>query len=85
MSQFQEAFVKMASEIIISSNANVIELPQILIIYLENIGGYIGDFFNTVEINNPKRNIKHFQKIIALQLLKLVDKYMEIFKEYDQS
>ena len=85
MSQFQEAFVKMASEIIISSNANMIELSQILIIYLENIGGYIGDFFNTVEINNPKRNIKHFQKIISLQLLKLVDKYMEIFKEYDQS
>ncbi len=79
--QISSAFTKMAAECILSHHKNRGELAQIYIVYLENVGGYIGDFFNTTQIENPKKNIKKFQKIITLQLLKIVDKYMEIFKE----
>ena len=79
--QFSSAFTKVASECILAPSQHTGELSQIFIIYLENIGGYIGDFFNTTQIKNPKKNIKQFQKIITLQLLKIADKYAEIFKE----
>ncbi len=83
MKQFQSAFVEMASEIIKAPQTNTNELSQIFVIYLENIGGYIGDFLNTAEIDNPKRNIKHFQKIITVQLLKILDKYLEILRKVE--
>ena len=79
--QFQSSFNNTAGQLIVTSSEKFNELAQIYIIYLENIGGYIGDFFNTSNINNPKRNIKHFQKIIATQFLKIVDKYLEGLKE----
>ena len=79
--QFSSAFTKIAAECILSTSQHTGELAQIFIIYLENIGGYIGDFFNTTQIENPKKNIKQFQKIITHQFLKIIDKYMEIFKE----
>ncbi len=81
MEQFQKSFVDTASQLIITPSSNTNELAQIFIIYFENIGGYIGDFLNTTEIKNQKRNIKHFQKIISAQLLKIIEKYIEIFKE----
>ncbi len=79
--QFSSAFTKVAAESILTRFKNTGELPQIFIVYLENVGGYIGDFFNTKQIDNPKKNIKQFQKIITRQFLKIIDKYMEIFKE----
>ncbi len=79
--QFSSAFTKVAAECILTRHKNTGELAQIFIVYLENIGGYIGDFFNTKQIDNPKKNIKQFQKIITRQFLKIIDKYMEIFKE----
>ena len=79
--QFSSAFTKVAAECILAKHNNTGELAQIFIVYLENVGGYIGDFFNTPKIENPKKNIKKFQKIITHQLLKIVDKYLEIFKE----
>ncbi len=81
MDQFSSAFTKVAAECILANNKNTGELAQIFIIYLENIGGYIGDFFNTAQIENPKKNIKKFQKIITFQLLKIINKYKEIFNE----
>ncbi len=81
MEQFSSAFTKVAAECILAHHKNTGELAQIFIIYLENTGGYIGDFFNTTKIENPKKHIKQFQKIITLQFLKIIDKYMEIFKE----
>ena len=81
--QFQNSFNNTAEQLITTPSNKFNELAQIYIIYLENIGGYIGDFFNTSNINNPKRNIKHFQKIIATQFLKIVDKYIEGLKEID--
>ncbi len=81
MNEFSSAFTKVAAECILTNHKNTGELAQIFIIYLENIGGYIGDFFNTAKIENPKKNIKKFQKIITLQFLKIINKYKEIFKE----
>ncbi len=82
--QISSAFAKVAAECILAEHKNTGELAQILIVYLENVGGYIGDFFNTKQIENPKKNIKKFQKIITLQFLKIIDKYMEIFKDWDR-
>ena len=79
--QFSSAFTNVAAECILAHHKNTGELAQIFVIYLENIGGYIGDFLNTTQIENPKKNIKKFQKIITLQFLKIIDKYMEIFRE----
>ena len=78
--QFREAFVEIAGHLILTQDEETGELAQIFRIYLENIGGYIGDFLNTVNIKNPKRSIKHFQKIIATQFLKIIDKYLEILE-----
>ncbi len=80
MDQFQKAFVDLAGYLIIPQDEKTNEISQIFIIYLENIGGYIGDFFNTVNLENPKRNIKKFQKIIAFQFLKIIDKYLNFVK-----
>jgi hypothetical protein len=78
--QISSAFTKVAAECILSPRQHESELSQIFIVYLENIGGYIGDFFNTAKIDNPKKSIKQFQKVITLQFLKIIDKYMEIFE-----
>ncbi|NPA73752.1 MAG: motility associated factor glycosyltransferase family protein [Epsilonproteobacteria bacterium] len=80
MEQFQKAFVRIAENLIYTPNKKAGEISQIYSIYLENIGGYIGDFFNTVDIDNPKRNIKKFQKIISKQFLKIIDKYLEFIE-----
>jgi len=77
MQQFQNSFTAMAAQLINSEGHHSHELSQVYIIYLENIGGYIGDFFNTSGLKNPKRNIKLFQKIISMQLLKIVNKFLE--------
>ncbi len=81
--QFQKSFNATAEQLIVTPSNSFNELAQIYIIYLENIGGYIGDFFNTSSLDNPKRNIKHFQKIIATQFLKIVDKYLNGLKEIE--
>ncbi len=81
MDQFQKAFVELAGYLITLQNEKTNEIAQIYIIYLENIGGYIGDFFNTVNLQNPKRNIKKFQKIISTQFLKIIDKYLEFIEK----
>ncbi len=80
MEQFYKNFTYTTSELIKSPKDTIHELSQVYIMYLENIGGYIGDFFNTTNIPNPKRNIKQFQKIIVLQFLKIVDKYIDDLK-----
>jgi hypothetical protein len=80
--QLHNSFTLMAGILIDSKESNFHELSQIYVIYLENVGGYIGDFFNTSGIKNPKRSIKEFQKIITLQLLKIVDKYLESLEEF---
>jgi len=86
MDQFREAFVNLAGKLISMQNAQTSELAGIFIIYLENIGGHIGDLLNTENIKNPKRSIKHFQKIIAVQFLKIINKYLEILeKEVSQT
>ncbi len=81
MGQFQDAFVNLASTLIVSPQENAKELSEIYIIFLENVGGYIGDFFNTVNLPNPKRHIKRFQKIISKQFLKILDKYSKCLEE----
>ncbi len=76
MEQFQKAFVDLAEYLIASQDEKTNEIAQIYIIYLENIGGYIGDFLNTENLTNPKRNIKKFQKILSFQFLKIINKYL---------
>lgn len=76
MSAFSEGFIELASEMIRSPHANANELSQILIIFLENVGGYIGDFFNTREIDNPKRHIKQLQKLVSAQFEKIIGAYL---------
>jgi len=84
LSQFQTSFTNMATQLIAPASQEVHELSQIYVIYLENIGGYIGDFFNTSNLPNPKRNIKLFQKILVTQLLKIIDKYIEGLNEVEE-
>jgi len=82
--QFRANFSKMATELICSEDFHSHELSQVYVIYLENIGGYIGDFLNTTSIKNPKRSIKQFQKILAEQLLKIVNKFLEALETFEE-
>ncbi len=78
--QFRAAFTDIASNMITPPENQISELSQILIIYLQNIGGYVGDFLNTKEVDNPKRHIKQLQKIIAGQLKRIIKKYLEAIR-----
>ncbi|MEW5831659.1 MAG: 6-hydroxymethylpterin diphosphokinase MptE-like protein [Campylobacterota bacterium] len=69
---FQE-YSKMVSQLVQSSGD--IELAQIFTVYLEYISGYIGEFINSKNIDNPKRHTKKLQKIVVAQLLKLHNHY----------
>ena len=75
--QYHSAFVDTVSRLIVSSGPHSGELSAILVIYLENIGGYVGDFFNTKEIDNPKRHIKQLHKIVCRQLERLISCYRD--------
>ena len=78
---FNEAFNDIASRLIYKEYPHAIELSQIMLIYLENVGGYIGDFLNTREIDNPKRHVKKLQKIVAEQFEKIVKVYCRALEE----
>ncbi len=84
MSQFHNYFSTLGEELIASPSQHFNELAQVYIIYLENIGGYIGDFFNTQNIKNPKKHIKKFQKILISQFLKIADKYLESLEKINK-
>ncbi|BBG64834.1 hypothetical protein NNO_0132 [Hydrogenimonas sp.] len=75
--QFQAAFTEVASHLITTPDGHISELSQILIIYLQNIGGYMGDFFNTKGVDNPKRHIKYLQRAVSEQLIKIIEKYLD--------
>jgi hypothetical protein len=78
---FNEGFNEIASRLIHKEHPNASELSQIMLIYLENVGGYIGDFLNTREIDNPKRHVKKLQKIVAEQFEKIVKVYCRALEE----
>lgn len=74
---FQE-YSKMVSRLIQSSGE--IELAQIFAVYLEYISGYVGEFINSKNIDNPKRHTKKLQKIVVAQLLRLHGHYQTSLK-----
>ena len=53
------------------------ELHEILLNYLLKSSTWIIDLFNTKELNNPKHHVKKMQKIVVLQLKKILDLYEE--------
>ncbi len=85
MEQFHEAFVQISGKMITPSSKNSPELSGIYYVYLENIGGYIGDFFNSKGVENPKKHIKKLQKIISAQFLKIAKKYKEALDKFYQA
>ena len=82
MDQFHDAFVLISGKVITPGYEKATELSGIYHIYLGYVGGYIGDFFNSTGVSNPKKHIKKLQKIISLQLLKIADKYKEALDKF---
>ena len=70
---FFEEYSKTVSQLV--QSAGEFELSQIFAVYLEYISGYVGEFINSKNIDNPKRHTKKLQKILVAQLLKLHGHY----------
>ncbi len=80
--EFENSFARLSDKMIEKPTPEWAgELSQIMVIYLANIGGWIGDFINTKEIENPKRHTKQLQKIVAKQFEKLLESYDKSLKE----
>lgn len=62
-------------------NSHDSELKELLVIYFLGIAPYIFDFFNTKELDNPKKHTKKLKKIISLQLNRLIEPYEEALRE----
>ncbi len=82
LDKFQEHFLQMANVLMQPPHPECGELAQIYNIYLHYVGGYIGEFTNTRELNNPKRHIKKFQSILSKQFGKFTEVYIEALQKY---
>jgi len=71
-----EAFTQLYIDLLqqfLTSEVN--EFKEIVTVYFLRIGAYVTDMFNTKELTNPKRHIKKMQKIVGVQLSKIIDTY----------
>jgi len=58
---------------------------NIITLYIQMISGYLFDFINTKEIDNPKRHIKKLNKLLVFQLTRVVTYYKEFLKNFLKS
>jgi hypothetical protein len=81
MERFHDAFIEMSSILLKSPHANAYELTEIYSLYINYIGGYVSELTNTKELNNPKKHIKKYQKILVKQLKKFANRYGEVLEK----
>lgn len=58
---------------------------NIITLYIQMISGYLFDFINTKEIDNPKRHIKKLNKLLVTQLTRVVTYYEEFLEDFLKS
>ncbi len=58
------------------------DTDKVISLYIEMVSGYIFDFINTKEIDNPKKHIKKLSKLLTAQLTKLIAYYKEYLEDF---
>lgn len=58
---------------------------NIITLYIQMISGYLFDFINTKEIDNPKRHMKKLNKLLVSQLTRVVTYYKEFLENFLKS
>jgi len=62
-------------------NSDDSDLRELLVVYFLGTAPYIFDFFNSKELDNPKKHTKKLKKIIVLQLKRLIEPFEEALKK----
>jgi len=58
------------------------DLNYIITLYMQFVSGYIFDLINTKEIKNPKRLIKHLDRVVMPQIIRVVKYFRDNIQEY---
>jgi hypothetical protein len=58
------------------------DTDKVITLYIYMISGYIFDFINTEEIDNPKKHIKKLIKLLTEQLIRLIEYYKKYLTNF---
>ena len=61
---------------------NTADLNYIITLYMQFVSGYIFDLINTKEITNYKRLIKHLDKVVMPQIIRVIRYFRDNLQEY---
>lgn len=61
---------------------NTSDLNYIITLYMQFVSGYIFDLINTKEITNYKRLIKHLDRVVMPQIIRVVKYFKDNLQEY---
>lgn len=64
------------------NNVNTSDLNHIITMYMQFVSGYIFDLINTKEITNHKRLIKHLDRVVMPQIIRVINYFKEHLQEY---
>jgi len=58
------------------------DTDKVITLYIQMVSGYIFDFINTKEIDNPKKHIKKLTKLLTTQLIRLITYYKKYLEDF---
>jgi len=58
------------------------DTDKVITLYIHMTSGYIFDFINTKEVDNPKKHIKKLSKLLTTQLSRLIRYYKEYLENF---
>jgi hypothetical protein len=58
------------------------DTDKVITLYIQMVSGYIFDFINTKEIDNPKKHIKKLTKLLTTQLSRLIIYYKDYLEDF---
>ncbi len=85
VSAYLKSYASLIHELLGISNKKNSDINAVFYYYSRYISTFIFDFFNTKELNNPKKHIKKIDSILITQIEKILNLYlttMEIYLEY---
>jgi hypothetical protein len=58
------------------------DTDKVISLYIQMVSGYIFDFINTKEIENPKKHMKKLTKLLTIQLIRLITYYKNYLEDF---
>ncbi|QSZ40736.1 DUF115 domain-containing protein [Sulfurimonas aquatica] len=58
------------------------DMDYIITMYMQFVSGYIFDLINTQEITNHKKLIKHLDRVVMPQIIRVIEYFKEIIQDY---